>query len=81
MNNSYKNKLNLTKRKFLKQMPVYFLGAIAITAMGQNIFKSLFGGSEKEVSLNSDSLFTARDHQDSLSCSCANCMIQNNQAI
>ena len=81
MNNSNKIKVNVSKRKFLKQMPIYFLGGWVVSTVGQNIFNILFNRSDQSVALRGDSLFMARDHQDSLSCGCANCKFEKSQII
>jgi hypothetical protein len=81
MNNSNKIKVNASKRKFLKQMPIYVLGGLAVSTVGQNIFNMLFNRRGQSVVLQSDSLFTARDHQNSLSCGCANCKFEKSQII
>ncbi len=81
MDDSNKTKINASKRKFLKQMPIFFLGGIAFSTLGQNIFNTLFNKNERVLALNDESLFRARNHKDSLSCGCANCMFEKNQTI
>lgn len=81
MDNPKKTKINVAKRKFLKQIPIFVLGGIAFSTLGQNIFNTLFNKNEQVLTLNDDSLFRARNHKDSLSCGCANCMFEKNQTI
>ena len=80
MDKSNKTQINLTKRNFLKQIPIFFLGGIAVSTLGQNIFSSLFHKNEQELSFN-DEFFTARDHKRYGSCWCANCMYEKNKVI
>ncbi len=81
MDKHNKTQINVTKRNFLKQIPVSFFGGIAVATLGQNIFSSLFNKNEQALALNDESLFTARDHNDSVSCACANCKFEKTQII
>ena len=40
MDKSNKTQINLAKRNFLKQIPFFFFGGIAVSTLGQNIFST-----------------------------------------
>ena len=80
MDKSNKTQINLAKRNFLKQIPFFFFGGIAVSTLGQNILSTLFNKNEQDIALN-DEFFMARDHKKYGSCGCANCMYEKDIVI